>query len=76
MCIGLSTAACSRGLYEQKTVEFLDPADRTVQKGIGGPTGCTEAWATLVTNDDQIPGIIWGSIAIFLVNYLYFVGGG
>jgi hypothetical protein len=55
MCIGMSVNACSRGLYTPPSApEVLDPADRTLQKGVGGPTGCTEAWATLINSDDQV----------------------
>ena len=54
LCIGMSVNACTRGLYTAQQPEVLDPADRTLQKGVGGPTGCTEAWATLVNSDDQV----------------------
>mmetsp|Transcript_25570 Transcript_25570/g.35289 ORF Transcript_25570/g.35289 Transcript_25570/m.35289 type:complete len:783 (-) Transcript_25570:255-2603(-) len=58
LCVGLGTQACTRGLYNPKNAETLDPADRTVQNGVGGPTGCTEAWASLLSSDDQIPGML------------------
>jgi hypothetical protein len=27
-------------------------------KGVGGPTGCAEAWATSIVSDDQIAGAL------------------
>mmetsp|Transcript_13990 Transcript_13990/g.16920 ORF Transcript_13990/g.16920 Transcript_13990/m.16920 type:complete len:672 (+) Transcript_13990:130-2145(+) len=57
VCVGLSTTACTHGLY-QPAVEKLTPTDRSTVIGVGGPTGCQEAWATLMTTDDEIAGVL------------------
>eukprot|EP00959_Pyramimonas_sp_CCMP1952_P242573 5069882-Pyramimonas_sp.AAC.1 len=58
LCVGLSTAACQRGLYSPQAPDLLDAADRSITKGVGGPTGCAEAWATSITQDDQIAAVL------------------
>eukprot|EP00854_Cymbomonas_tetramitiformis_P014870 gene14870-17581_t len=56
VCVGLSTATCQRGLHNP-AAEILEASDRSIVAGVGGPTGCTEAWGTLLTSNDQIPGV-------------------
>ncbi|KAK3241387.1 hypothetical protein CYMTET_48846 [Cymbomonas tetramitiformis] len=57
VCVGLSTATCQRGLHNP-AAEILEASDRSIVAGVGGPTGCTEAWGTLLTSNDQIPGAL------------------
>ena len=57
ICVGLTTSACVRGLFKPE-VQRLKANDRSVAGGAGGPTGCNEAYATLLTRDDQLPGAL------------------
>jgi len=57
ICVGLTTSACVRGLFKPE-VQRLKANDRSVASGAGGPTGCNEAYATLLTRDDQLPGAL------------------
>eukprot|EP00958_Prasinococcus_capsulatus_P017824 scaffold2045_cov404-Prasinococcus_capsulatus_cf.AAC.17 len=43
ICVGLTTLACTRGIISP-AVHKLTPDDRSITPGVGGPTGCREAW--------------------------------
>eukprot|EP00873_Tetraselmis_striata_P042322 jgi/Tetstr1/462586/TSEL_007572.t1 len=58
VCVGMTTVPCERGLYKPAVVN-IQPDDRQrASPGIGGPTGCHEAWATMMNQDSDLPGAL------------------
>lgn len=37
---------------------LLMTAEHVGHTGVGGPTGCKEAWATLIQQDQDLPGVL------------------
>ena len=58
VCVGMTQGACTSGLYKNRDPDNLFAEDRTIVAGVGGPTGCTEAIATLMTSDEQLAGVL------------------
>eukprot|EP00899_Mesostigma_viride_P010293 jgi/Mesvir1/19265/Mv10345-RA.1 len=57
VCVGHSRVPCMKKLHTLD-VERVTSTDRSRVPGTGGPTGCTEAWATLLSHDRELAGVL------------------